>query len=230
MVNNPANYDYHSAEHAAPTSPYGSGDPYYNKSSGYIASGPAKQQKKNWLKIGIPIALLVIIGAVVGGVLGSRASKKNNADSTGNAGSNGGNSNGNGNNPVKNGLARLPSSTDPVYGVPIYPSSVSFLCYPPSNVGISRCLTLSLCHFSPDDRTLVLPLSTTRPTLPSMASRRSPQVPSSLGPATTLTLAPRRLPACAQIDLDLSPPVTDGKPFQISSRTRRTSRAGTILL
>lgn len=129
MANNPANYDYHTTGHAAPTSPYGSGDPYYNKSSGYIASGPAKRQKNNWLRIGIPIAILVIVGAVVGGVLGSRASKKNNGDSSGGNNSNGGNSNGNGNNPVINGLARLPSSTDPVYGMPIYPSSVSSLCH-----------------------------------------------------------------------------------------------------
>jgi len=121
------NYDYHTTEHAAPTSPYGSGDPYYNKSSGYIGSGGAARPKRNWLKIGIPVAILVIVGAVVGGVLGSRSSKKNNGG--GSSGNNNGNGNGNGNsdNPVKNGLGRFPTSTDPFYGMPIYPSSVS-LC------------------------------------------------------------------------------------------------------
>lgn len=120
------NYDYHNAEATAPTSPYGSGDPYYNKSSGYIASGPTKQSKRNWLKIGIPIAILVIVGAVVGGVLGSRASK-NNSSSSSSGGSNSGNGNGNSGGGVKNGLGRFPTSTDPFYGMPIYPSSVSFV-------------------------------------------------------------------------------------------------------
>ena len=119
-----ANHDYHNPEEAAPTSPYGSGDPYYNKASGYIASGGAKQPKRNWLKIGIPIAILVVVGAVLGGVLGSRA-KKNSNSSGGSNGSNGnGNSNGGG---VKNGLGRFPTSTDSFYGMPIYPSTVSLV-------------------------------------------------------------------------------------------------------
>ena len=128
MATTDTNYDYHTTEHAAPTSPYGSGDPYYNKSTGYVGSGGAARPKRNWLKIGIPVAILVIVGAVVGGVLGSRSSKKNNGG--GSSGSNNGNGNGNGNsdNPVKNGLGRFPTSTDPFYGMPIYPSSVS-LCF-----------------------------------------------------------------------------------------------------
>lgn len=123
MANNNTNYEYHSAEPAAPT-PYGSGDPYYNKSSGYIASGSAARPKRNGLKIGIPIAILVIVGAVVGGVLGSRASKKNNSSSAGNSNS-GSDGNGSSNSGVKNGLARFPTSTDSFYGMPIYPSTVS---------------------------------------------------------------------------------------------------------
>jgi hypothetical protein len=225
MANNPANYDYHTTGNTAPASPYGSGDPYYNKSSGYIASGPPKQQRNNWVRIGIPILILVIVGAVVGGVVGSRASKKNNGGSSGGSNSDGGN--GDGSNPVINGLARLPSSTDPVYGMPIYPSSVSPSC--PSNPGMLRCLTFLfrlLCHLSLGDRTLVPPLSTTRPTLPSMANRRSPQMPSYLGLATTSTPAPRRLPACAQIDLELSLPPTSGMPLNLSSIKSRTSAPG----
>ncbi|KAK0478316.1 chondroitin AC/alginate lyase [Armillaria novae-zelandiae] len=45
--------------------PYGAGDPYYNETS-------------NWIKFGIPVAVLVIVGAVVGGVVGSRSSKSSN--------------------------------------------------------------------------------------------------------------------------------------------------------
>lgn len=138
MANNP---DYHSTEHIARTSPYGSGDPYYSKSSGYIASGPAKQGKRTWLKIGIPLVILVIVGAVLGGVLGSRASKKNSSSSGDNSNGSGGSNS----NPVKNGLARFPTSTDSFYGMPIYPSTVSPLCFiPASNPGIPRCLTFFL--------------------------------------------------------------------------------------
>lgn len=186
MANN-ARYDYHSPEQTAPASPYGSGDPYYNKSSGYIASGaaPAKSSKRNWLKIGIPIAILVIVGAVVGGVLGSRKSKKN-SNSNGDS-SNNNNGNGNSNGGPNNGLARLPTSTDPFYGMPIYPSSVS----PPpfsvdrGNISAYLCLVLPfspLLHWMIDVSRL-LPSSATRPTPPSTASRRSRPTPSFLGRA-----------------------------------------------
>lgn len=121
------NHEYHSpADPAGTGDPYGSGDPYYKKASGFVASGPAasKNSKRNWLKFGIPIAVVVIVGAVVGGVLGSRSSKNNNNSSGDN---NNGNNNGNGNpsGGPKNGLNRLPTSTDPFYGMPVYPSSVS---------------------------------------------------------------------------------------------------------
>src|SRR5882757_9499730 len=77
-------YDYHSTDPpgANQTSPYGSGDPYYNESSGYIASGPPKKGMSNWIKFGVPIALLVVVGAVVGGVLGSRSSQNSSSSSS----------------------------------------------------------------------------------------------------------------------------------------------------
>ena len=59
--------NYHNAN-----SPYGSGDPYYNESSGYITPMPLKKKTSLWLKIGIPVAICVIVAAVVGGVGGSR--------------------------------------------------------------------------------------------------------------------------------------------------------------
>lgn len=145
MANNNTGYDYHSTERAAPISPYGSGDPYYSKSSGYIASGPVKRSKSNWLKIGVPIAILVIVGAVVGGILGSRAGKKNNTNSPGGNNSND-NSNGNDNSDggVKNGLARFPTSTDPFYGMPIYPSTVSLLSH-----SFVECGNIAVLSFLP---------------------------------------------------------------------------------
>jgi hypothetical protein len=147
MANNPANYDYHTTGNTAPASPYGSGDPYYNKSSGYIASGPPKQQRNNWVRIGIPILILVIVGAVVGGVVGSRASKKNNGGSSGGSNSDGGN--GDGSNPVINGLARLPSSTDPVYGMPIYPSSTNSALYGQPTISTNAKLSWPSDNFNP---------------------------------------------------------------------------------
>jgi hypothetical protein len=123
------NHNYHNPEEA-PTSPYGSGDPYYSKTSGYVASSatPPRSSKRNWLKFGIPIALVVIVGAVLGGVLGSRKSNKSNNNSSGD--NNNGNNNGNPTSGPKNGLNRLPTSTDPFYGMPIYPSSVSLFLFP----------------------------------------------------------------------------------------------------
>lgn len=228
MANPHTNYDYHSTEHTAPTTPYGSGDPYYSKSSGYIASGPAKQSKRNWLKIGIPVAILVIVGAVVGGVLGSRASKSSNSGSSGDSNSNNGNSNGNG---VINGLARFPTSTDSFYGMPIYPSTVSLLsCSSVESLNATALKFISPTASSaiPDwTADLLCLLSVTRPTLPSTASRHSPPMPTPLGLATLSALEVRHLPAYAQIDPELSLPHTSGMPFRISSPMTHTSQVGT---
>ena len=150
-----ANYEYETPERAAPTSPYGSGDPYYSKSSGYMASGAAtaKSSKRNWLKFGIPIAVIVIVGAVVGGVLGSRTSKKNN-NSSGDNNGNDNNGNGNPTGGPKNGLNRLPTSTDPFYGMPIYPSSVSLFPHLPVERGNIAVLNFLLSRLPDQLRTL----------------------------------------------------------------------------
>lgn len=229
MANN-GDYDYHTTEPAGNTSPYGSGDPYYNKSSGYIASGPSSRPKRNWLKFGVPIAILVIVGAVVGGVLGSRSSKKNNSTSSG--GSNGGNGGGGSDGGTKNGLGRFPTSTDPFYGMPIYPSSVSLApCF-------SQCMRehyhacpfcLPALPFSIGWLTYFLLLSTIRQTPHSTASPRSPRMLRTLGPATPSIPAPRPPPPCAQTDLESSLPDTSGMPSPISLPTNRTSQLGTTL-
>lgn len=113
-------YDYHSTDPtgANPTSPYGSGDPYYNQSSGYIASGTQKKGRSNWIKFGIPVALLVVIGAVVGGVVGSRS--KNNSSSSSSSSAN----------PssivsIKDSVGRFATSTDTDYFMPVYPSTTN---------------------------------------------------------------------------------------------------------
>ena len=58
----PANYDsIHSGGQGA--SPYGSGDPYYNESTGYITphNAPSKKGTSKWVKIGIPVAVIIIV-------------------------------------------------------------------------------------------------------------------------------------------------------------------------
>lgn len=196
-----ANNEYHNPEHPAPTSPYGSGDPYYTKSSGYMASGTgaAKSSKKNWLKFGVPIAILVIVGAVVGGVLGSRSKKSNSSNSSGDNNGNGGSNGG-----TKGGLGRFPTSTDSFYGMPIYPSSVS-LFSSSSSAEISWCL-YSFFIYPPiphwtTDLLPFLPFPATRPTLPSMPNRHSLPIPTRLGPAIPSAPGPHHPRPYAQTDL-----------------------------
>ncbi|CAL1695085.1 unnamed protein product [Somion occarium] len=100
-----SNPNYHNANNT----PYGSGDPYYNESSGYITPMPMKKRTSNWVKFGIPVAIVVIVAAVLGGVLGSRASK-NTASSAAS---------------VKNSIGVFPTATDSLYLLPIYPSTTN---------------------------------------------------------------------------------------------------------
>ena len=99
--------------------PYGSGDPFYQHSSGFVGTQNKKQGTSKWIKFGIPLAILIIAGAIVGGVLGSHSSKKQNSVR--------GNSN-----PaaassslasVKNDIGRFATATN-TYGLPVYPTSV----------------------------------------------------------------------------------------------------------
>lgn len=111
-------------------SPYGSGDPYYNESSGFITPHPAKKRTSNWIKIGVPVLILVIIGAVVGGVLGSRSHKSsnnNNGGSSGSSGSQSGESAASSAVSVKLDVGRFATATNSAYMMPIYPSTVSTL-------------------------------------------------------------------------------------------------------
>lgn len=101
-------------------SPYGSGDPYYNESSGYITPHrPPKRTISKWVKFGIPVAIVIIAAAVLGGVLGSRGSKNSSSQSAA-ASSSATSAIG-----VKNALGHFPTATDSQYLVPIYPMTVS---------------------------------------------------------------------------------------------------------
>ena len=101
-------------------SPYGSGDPYYNASTGYITPAGAKKPLSPWIKFGIPAAILVVAGAVIGGVLGSRHNGSSSSSSTSPGSPAAASSAVN----AKNAVGIFPTATDTEFMVPIYPSTV----------------------------------------------------------------------------------------------------------
>ncbi|TCD65659.1 hypothetical protein EIP91_002332 [Steccherinum ochraceum] len=119
MSSNPA---YHNAN-----SPYGSGDPYYSASTGYITPAPMKRRVSNWVKIGVPVLIVVIVAAVLGGVLGSRAHNNNkNASASGAADTSPtGEAAASNAASVKNAIGVYPTATDSLYLLPIYPSTTN---------------------------------------------------------------------------------------------------------
>ncbi|OAX44407.1 hypothetical protein K503DRAFT_765026 [Rhizopogon vinicolor AM-OR11-026] len=99
-------------------SPYGSGDPYYNESSGYITpQRPPKKTISKWVKFGIPVAIVVIAAAVLGGVLGTRGSKNSSSQSAAAAATSAIS--------VKNDLGHFATATDSQYLLPIYPMTTN---------------------------------------------------------------------------------------------------------
>lgn len=117
-----ATYNHSNASNIHQPTPYGSGDPYYNESTGFITPSKAKKGTSKWLKIGLPVGILVIAGAVVGIVLGLRAhDKSSSSSSSNNTGSSGNSNSASGS---KNNLGLFATATDSQYMLPIYPSTV----------------------------------------------------------------------------------------------------------
>ncbi|KAI0785455.1 chondroitin AC/alginate lyase [Irpex lacteus] len=114
----------------ANNTPYGSGDPYYS-ASGYITPVPMKKRTSNWIKFGIPVLIAVIIAAVVGGVVGSRNHHNNSASASGKSSSGGGGSSSGDQAAassaasVQNALGLVPTATNSLYLIPIYPSTTN---------------------------------------------------------------------------------------------------------
>ncbi|PFH54816.1 hypothetical protein AMATHDRAFT_72577 [Amanita thiersii Skay4041] len=116
--------NYNSLHPNSNASPYGSGDPYYNESTGYITPHPMKKRGiSNWIKIGVPVLIVVIVGAVLGGVLGSRS--HSSTSSTGSSGGPQGEAAASSAASVKNSMGRYATATDSFYMVPIYPSTTN---------------------------------------------------------------------------------------------------------
>lgn len=115
-----AHYDHLDSTRNSPqvsASPYGSGDPYYNESSGYITPQASKKGVSKWIKIGVPVLVLVIAGAVVGGILGSRSSKSSSSANSAAAAASSAVS-------AKNEIGIFPTATDSEFMMPIYPATV----------------------------------------------------------------------------------------------------------
>jgi hypothetical protein len=109
--------------------PYGSGAPFYNQSQGYITpmAQPTKRGMSPWLKFGVPAAL-VIAAAVIAGVVatrhhGSASTSSSSSSSTAppadpSAAASSAVEN-------KAHIGVFPTSTNSLYMMPVYPSTVS---------------------------------------------------------------------------------------------------------
>ncbi|KAI0361394.1 hypothetical protein OH77DRAFT_1443806 [Trametes cingulata] len=106
--------------------PYGSGDPYYNESTGFISPHASKKRTSNWVKIGIPVGLVVVAAAVVGIVLGVRAHKSSSASSSGGSSAEAQASQAAS---VKNEIGMFATATDSQYLLPLYPSTTNTAAY-----------------------------------------------------------------------------------------------------
>jgi hypothetical protein len=102
---------------SANSNPYGSGDPYYNQSSGFLPPQKPKQGVSPWIKFGIPVAVLVIIGVVVGAVVGTRKSSDNASSADASAAASSAVE-------QKTSIGRFAVSTDSEWMLPVYPSTV----------------------------------------------------------------------------------------------------------
>ena len=83
---------------------------------------PAQKKSKvnKWIKIGVPVLILVIIIAVLAGIFGSRAAQKKNSQ---NAAESAASSEANAQSSIRAALGRFATATDD-YFLPVYPSTV----------------------------------------------------------------------------------------------------------
>jgi hypothetical protein len=127
-----------------------------NESTGFIA--PASAQKKRtspWIKFGLPVAILVIVGAVLGGVLGSRAAKNGGKlSSSSNSNSGSGSSSSSGDGPGGNvaggaAVGLFATATNSEFMVPVYPSATNTAAFGTPTFAASATNTWPAETFSP---------------------------------------------------------------------------------
>ncbi|KAI0257684.1 chondroitin AC/alginate lyase [Lactifluus subvellereus] len=111
-------------------SPYGSGDPYYSFSTGYVTRANAKRPRSNLIRFGVPLAVLTGIGLVVAIVVAT--THHGHARS-------GGSSSSSGEDPAaassavsaKNAVGVFPTATDLEFMKPLYPSTTNTAAFSP---------------------------------------------------------------------------------------------------
>ncbi|KAH9857969.1 chondroitin AC/alginate lyase [Lenzites betulinus] len=129
--------------------PYGSGDPYYNESTGFIAPNATKKKTSKWLKVGLPVGLLIVAAAVVGVVLGIRAhNKSSSAASTNGTASEAAASQAAS---IKAEVGLFATATASLYLLPIYPSATNTAAYtsPTFNPSTNAALAWPSDSFQP---------------------------------------------------------------------------------
>lgn len=110
-------------------SPYGSGDPYYNASTGYISPSNPKKPLNKWVKFGIPVAILVIAGAVTAGVVASHHHSNNSSSKSSSSSTSGSPAAASSAVSAKNAVGIFPTATDSEFMVPLYPSTVGLTTF-----------------------------------------------------------------------------------------------------
>jgi hypothetical protein len=173
---------------------YGQGE--YNSSNGYLAPMPQKK-RTNWVRIVVPILVILIAGAIVGGIFGARrksiAASQANSQAASSAVS------------AKTAFGRFATATDSEYMVPIYVSTVSRYLLPHSLL------------ISPQRRIplFLLPPPLYPPTVPALPGHKI---------HSSLLILPQ--PASDRtVPFSLRPHIS-GPPSQSLFRTTHTSRAG----
>ncbi|KAK7038115.1 chondroitin AC/alginate lyase [Favolaschia claudopus] len=104
-------------------------EPQHN-GSGYITPASRKRGTSNWIKFGIPVAIIIIVAAVVGGVLGSRkkssndsaASSPQNSAAQASAAASAAAS-------AKSALGKFAVATNSEFMMPIYPSTTDSVAF-----------------------------------------------------------------------------------------------------
>ncbi|KAK7468722.1 hypothetical protein VKT23_003225 [Stygiomarasmius scandens] len=114
------NYTNNNAAQYSENSPYGSGDPYYAQSTGYITPAPAtKKGTSNWVKFGIPVGVIVIVAAVVGGIVGSKSSSSKSSGGTASAADASSQAS------AKAEIGLFATATNSEWMLPVYPSTTN---------------------------------------------------------------------------------------------------------
>ncbi|TFK56547.1 heparinase II/III family protein [Heliocybe sulcata] len=104
----------------AHNSPYGSGDPYYSESTGFLGAQSGRRKgMSNWIKFGVPVLIVVIIAAVVGGVVGTRKHNSTTADAQSSQASASSAAS------AKAAIGIFPTGTNSQYMLPLYPSTTN---------------------------------------------------------------------------------------------------------